>query len=35
MSQAPQYDLTYTIASYLDRHMVLPLLEFAQENQVC
>jgi hypothetical protein len=28
------FDLTYTIAQYLDRHMVLPLIEFLQEKSV-
>ncbi|KAJ7525811.1 hypothetical protein O6H91_17G067800 [Diphasiastrum complanatum] len=29
-----QYDLTLTIAPYLDRHLVFPLLEFLQEKQL-
>jgi len=29
-----EYDLTYTISKYLDRHMVLPLLEFLQDKKL-
>ncbi|MFS8021489.1 putative eukaryotic translation initiation factor 3 subunit E [Helianthus anomalus] len=29
-----KYDLTPRIASNLDRHLVFPLLEFAQERQL-
>jgi translation initiation factor 3 subunit E len=29
-----RYDLTATMAQYLDRHLVIPLFEFLQERQV-
>eukprot|EP00041_Stephanoeca_diplocostata_P010358 m.164917 g.164917 ORF g.164917 m.164917 type:complete len:459 (-) comp18117_c1_seq1:244-1620(-) len=29
-----KYDLTHTIAKYLDRHMVFPLLDFLQQSEV-
>jgi hypothetical protein len=30
----PNYDLTQTLAKYLDKHMVLPLLDFLHEKKV-
>jgi hypothetical protein len=32
--RASDFDLTLRIAPFLDRHMVLPLLEFMQDNKV-
>eukprot|EP00898_Chlorokybus_atmophyticus_P003358 jgi/Chlat1/4022/Chrsp26S08844 len=29
-----KYDLTHTVGGYLDRHLVFPLLEFVQEQQI-
>jgi len=29
-----QHDLTQTLAANLDRHLVLPLIEFLKENKV-
>jgi len=29
-----EYDLTHVVSKYLDRHLVIPLLEFLQEKKV-
>lgn len=29
-----EYDLTYKVASYLDRHLIFPMLEFLTEKKV-
>lgn len=29
-----EYDLTYKIAQYLDRHMIFPLLEFLSSHKI-
>lgn len=35
MEEMAQYDLTSVIGSYLDRHLVFPMLEFLSEKKVC
>ena len=34
MAEVAQYDLTSVIGSYLDRHLVFPMLEFLSEKKV-